>query len=171
MVKIISVMVSIVFVSRVTMGDVICHKCDRISAIFRDIATVCTVVVVGLFGRKSRAVFYSQSVLGGNNLAVVRTGHNTGSRTWSDVTGSSSGRSSALAISLAMACRLWWAQAYALRCGVMVGWALCPEWDWWNVSRRGQWWTASCCSPAPTPQRRRKNPEVHLRTAALCTHR
>ncbi len=77
MVKIISVMVSIVFVSRVTMGDVICHKCDRISAIFRDIATVCTVVVVGLFGRKSRAVFYSQSVLGGNNLAVVRTGHNT----------------------------------------------------------------------------------------------
>ncbi len=44
--------------------DVIYHKCDRISAILWDIATVCTVVVVGLFRRKSRAVFYSQSVPG-----------------------------------------------------------------------------------------------------------
>ncbi len=49
----ISVMVSIVFVSR-GFCDVICHKYDRIAAILWDIATVYT-------GRKSRAVLYSQS--------------------------------------------------------------------------------------------------------------
>ncbi len=42
--------------------DVICHKCDRLAAILGDIATVYTVVVVGIFGRKSRAVLFTPSL-------------------------------------------------------------------------------------------------------------
>ncbi len=113
------------------------------------------------------------SALTPSTAASLVVGIVAGSRTWSDVLGSTS---EAILCSVArlcagsrreMALRHRWARADAPYRREMVDWALGQEWIWRDHPRR-RWWVAIRYSPESTPRRRRNLLEDHLRTTALC---